>query len=115
MVDRIKFSKDGVYVSKPGVDVNTASNEYLSMFPTMRCMFPTYRGTVTLSSGGSSDFSFTNASAKLPYVLLSATNGDVPSRNTYCAEVNPPYNYVRIRNISGVTRTINFSVLVDNM
>lgn len=114
-MDRIKLSKDGIYVSRPGYDVNTAAEQNLGMYPNMSTMYPALRSQVTLGSGGAQDFPVSNPSGKLPYVLLMSTSGEAPARNAYCAEVNPPYNYVRIRNISGPTRTIRFTVLVSNL
>lgn len=113
-MDRIKISSDGVYVSRPGFDVNTASEFNLGMYPNMRPMYPALSNTVTIGAGAYQDFFVSNPIGKIPYVLLMATSGEAPSRNTYCAEVSPPYNSVRIRNISGPTRTIRFSVMVDN-
>lgn len=114
MVKRIKFAPEGVYVSKPGYDVETASLQNLSMYPGMGVMAQVLDGSVTLVSGGSQDFAITNPAGKIPYVVLNSTSGEHPERATFCAETSPPYNYVRIRNISGPTRTIRFAALIDN-
>src|SRR5690606_32672469 len=115
MRKRIKYSPEGVYVSRPGYDVDTASLDKMSMYPGMGVMAQVLDGTVTLGAGGSQDFSITNPAGKLPYVILNSTAGEHPDRDTFCAEVNPPYNYVRIRNEAGQpTRTIRFAALIDN-
>lgn len=115
MTKRIKFSPEGVYVSKPGHDVETASLENMCMYPGMGVMAQVLEGTVTLAAEGRQDFPFNNPSAKLPYVILNSTSGEHPDRNTFCAQVDPPYNYVRIRNEKfQPTRTIRFVVLIDN-
>lgn len=115
MPKRIKYSPEGVYVSRPGYDVETASLDKMSMFPGMGVMAQVLDGSVTLGEGGSQDFTITNPAGKLPYVILNSTGGEHPDRDTFCAEVNPPYNYVRIRNAVGQpTRTIRFAALIDN-
>lgn len=114
MPPRILISPDGMKVSKPGFDVNTASDENLAMFPNMGVMVQSYRNTVTLPAGGAQDFGFNNPSGKLPYIVLASAGGDQPDRETYCAEISPPYNVVRIRNINGPTRSIRFVVLISN-
>ncbi|WP_083808035.1 hypothetical protein [Brucella sp. BO2] len=114
MAKRIKFSPDGVYVSRPGFDVDTASIDNLCMYPGMKTMYPSYTNIVTLNSGQSADFSIPNPSQRIPFVILMATSGEQPARDTYCAEIWPPYNTVRIHNISGPTRTIRFAALIDN-
>ena len=114
MPKRIKYAPDGVYVSRPGYDVETASLDKMSMYPGMGVMAQVLDGSVTLGAGGSQDFTITNPAGKMPYVILNSTGGEHPDRDTFCAEVNPPYNYVRIRNISGPTRTIRFAALIDN-
>lgn len=113
MVDRIRFDSSGVRVSRPGYDVNTAGPAGLGMFPGMGVMAQVLTGTVTLGAGGAQDFPLSNPSGKLPYITLNA-GSEFPDRETFCAEVKPPYNYVRIRNISGPTRTIKFAALIDN-
>ncbi|WP_247996679.1 hypothetical protein [Brucella tritici] len=114
MPTRIKFSTSGVYVSQPGYDVDTANQRYLGMFPNMGVMAQVLDGSVTLSAGGSQDYSITNPTGKMPYVFLTSSTGEHPDRTTFCAETSIPYNYVRIRNISGPTRTIRFAALIDN-
>lgn len=113
MTDRIRFAADGVTVSRPGFDVNTAGPLGLSMYPGMGVMAQVLDGTVTLGAGGAQDFPITNPTGRLPYVILNA-GSEFPDRETFCAEVVPPYNYVRIRNIAGPTRTIKFAALIDN-
>lgn len=114
MPARIKFSPSGVYVSQPGYDVDTANQRYLGMYPNMGVMAQVLDGSVTLAAGGSQDFAISNPNGKMPYVFLAATSGEHPHRDTFCAETSTPYNYVRIRNISGPTRTIRFAALIDN-
>lgn len=114
MTTRIRFSTAGVYVSQPGYDVDTASQQYLGMFPNMGVMAQVLDGSVTLGAGGVQDYAISNPSQKLPYVFLTAADGAHPHRDTFCAETSPPYNYVRIRNIAGPTRTIRFAALIDN-
>ncbi|QNQ40578.1 hypothetical protein [Brucella intermedia] len=115
MTKRIKYSPEGVYVSRPGYDVETASLDKMSMYPGMGVMAQVLEGAVTLAGETRQDFPFTNPAQKLPYVILNSTSGEHPDRGTFCAEVNPPYNYVRIRNEKDQpTRTIRFVVLIDN-
>lgn len=114
MVDRVKITSEGVYVSRPGYDVNTAAIENLSMYPNMGVMAQVLTDTVTLASGQSQDFPINNPQQIIPYVILNTTDGQHPERSTFCAETSPPYTTVRIRNISGPTRNIRFTVFVSN-
>lgn len=113
-MDRIIFSSDGVKASRPGFDVNVAAPENLGMYPNMGVMAQVLTNTVTLGAGADQSFSFPNAAGTLPYVILNASSGEVPDRSTFCAELSSPYNSVTIRNIAGPTRTIRFSVLINN-
>lgn len=113
-MDRIIFSSDGVRVSRPGFDVNVAAPENLGMYPDMGVMAQVLTNTVTLASGASQSFGFSNPSGVLPYVILNEVGGELPDRSTFCAELSSPYTSVNIRNISGPTRTIRFAVLINN-
>lgn len=112
MPQRIKFSPNGVTVSKPGFDVDVASLENLTMYPGMEPMRPIHSNSVTFSGAGSQDFSFANPTGAIPYVVMRSSEGTFPGRDTFCAEMWEPYTTCRIRNIDGVPRTIRFFVLV---
>lgn len=111
MVQRIIFSTDGVKVSRPGYDAGTAANRYLSMHPGMEPMRPVYSNSATFSGVGSQDFTISNPENVIPFVFLKASTNKGPTRITYCAEMWAPYTTVRIRNIDGVARTVQFTVL----
>lgn len=117
MTVRIQFSTDGARVSRPGYDATVASADNMGMYPGMSTMTQAVAGTVTLAGGTRQRYTFTNTAERMPYVILSSTAGDPPDRETFCAETEPPYNWVDIRNDvqSGApARTIRFSVLIDN-
>lgn len=118
MTDRIKFDASGARISKPGVDVNVATESQLLLYPGMSSMALAAQGTVTIAGGQRTTVNFDNPNQRLPYVILGATDGTAPDRSTFCAETSPPYNYVYIRNDvqSGApTREITYAVLVDNL
>lgn len=113
MVDRIIFNKDGIKVSKPGVDVNTAANVNLCMHPNMTPMIPIYNGAATFTGNGTQSFSFTNNRGDIPVtIILRANDGRMPNTSsTFYATTQSPFNTLRIHNIDGRARTIEFRVL----
>lgn len=117
MTDRILFNKDGLKVSKPGFDVNTASEENLLMYPGMSVMTVAAEGTVTIPGGQRITVNFSNPNSRMPYIHVSDGGGGVAHRTTFCAETQPPYNFAYIRNdVQGgaPTRTITYCIMVDN-
>lgn len=112
MTQRIILNPSGLRVSKPGFDASVASDVNMGLYPNMDPMRPLLMSSATFSGGGSQDFSVPNPTAAIPYVVLRATDYVPANRGTYCAEMWEPYNIVRIRNISGVARTIYFTVLL---
>lgn len=117
MTDRILFSSDGVKVSRAGVDVKTASPDNLMMYPGMSSMTQIAGGTATIAGGSRITVNFSNPQQRIPYVILGASDGSPPDRETYCAETSSPYNYVYIRNdVQGgaPARTITYGILIDN-
>ena len=117
MTDRIRFDANGAKISKPGVDVNTAPNENLTLFPGMSSMTQAAGGTSTIAGGSRVTVNFNNPNQRLPFVILGATDGTPPDRSTFCAETAPPYDFVYIRNdVQGgaPTRTITYGILIDN-
>lgn len=118
MIDRIKFDASGAKISKPGVDVNSANDSQLLLYPGMSSMALAAEGTVTVSGGSRITVNFSNPNQRLPFVILGSSDGSPPDRSTFCAETSPPYNYVYIRNdVQGgaPTRQITYAVLVDNL
>ena len=118
MSRRAVFSTDGVRVAREGYDALTASPDNLGMYPGMSTMTVAVQDTVTLAGGARRTYTFSNPTGRMPYVILNSTAGDPPDRQTFCAEASPPFTSVIIRNDvqSGApTRTIRFSVLIDNL
>lgn len=115
MTDRILFSANGLYVSRPGIDVKTATQAQLSLSPNMNTMFPVISGVVTLGSGARSTIPISNPTGKIPYVIVADTNGQVAARNAFFAESFSPYNAVDIVNVSGSpTRNIRYVIMISN-
>ncbi|MBA8822330.1 hypothetical protein BRY73_02775 [Ochrobactrum sp. P6BS-III] len=112
MPQRIKITTSGIYVSKPGFDVDTASQENLSMYPGMEPMRPLGNGTATFTGSGSQDFAISNPTGAIPYVVMRSSESTYPGRITFGAEMWEPYTTVRIRNFDGVARTITWYVLL---
>lgn len=118
MTDRIRFDANGARISKPGIDVNVATESQLILYPGMSSMSLAAQGTVTIPGGQRITVNFNNPNQRLPYVILGATDGTAPDRETFCAETSPPFNYMYIRNDvqSGApAREITYAVLVDNL
>ncbi len=88
------------------------------MYPGMSSMTMVIEDVVTLAGGQQQVYTFANPFGRIPYVILSASNGDPADREIFCAETSAPYNYVVIRNDvqdGAPTRTITFAVLIDNL
>ncbi len=111
-MDRIIIDPSGIRVAKPGFDANIAAERNMAMFPGMEPMRPLYTNVVSFTGGGSQDFSFSNPTGAIPYVVLRGNDERSSGRNTYCCEMWEPYNVARIRNIDSVARTIRFFVLL---
>ena len=117
MTDRIRLDANGAKISKPGVDVNTAPNYNLTLYPGMSTMTQAAGGTVTLAGGTRLKVPIVNPTNRMPYVIINDTSGGIANRSRFCAETSPPYTSVDIRNDvqSGApTRTIVYGILVDN-
>lgn len=117
MTDRIRFDANGVKISKPGVDVNTANAAQMLLYPGMSSMTLAAEGTAVIAGGSRITVNFTNPTARMPYIILGDSGGGPPDRSTFCAETAPPYNFAYIRNDvqSGApTRTITYAILIDN-
>lgn len=113
MVDRIIFNKDGVKVSKPGFNAATTTNVNLCMHPNMEPMIPVYNGSATFTGNGTQTFSFTNTRGDIPVtIILRANDGRMPNTSsTFYATTQSPFNTLKIHNIDGMARTIQFRVL----
>lgn len=112
MVDRIIFSSNGVRVSKPGFNANTAADVNMAMYSDMNPCIPLYSNSVTFAGNGTQIFSFSTPDASLPpTVLLRSPQGTQPSKRTFFARVKNPYNKVTIHNVDGKARTVDFKVL----
>lgn len=112
MANRILYNTSGIKVSKPGYDVNTATEENLAMFPGMEPVRPLTSGTASFAGSGSQDFAVSNPTGAVPYVVMRSTDNRIPGRSTYGAEMWAPYTTVRIRNFDGASRTITWFVLL---
>lgn len=117
MTDRIRFDANGARVSKPGVDVNTADVDNLTLYPGMSSMSLVAEGTQLISGGSRIAVPINNPTSRMPYVIINDASGTVANRQAFCAETSPPYNSVFIRNDvqSGApARTITYAILIDN-
>lgn len=117
MTDRIHFSPAGAYISKPGYNAVTAAVQNHVLYPGMSAMTQVAGGTSTIAGGSRLTLTITNPNGRMPYVILGATDGSAPDRETYCAETSPPFTTVYIRNDvqpGAPARTITYGVLIDN-
>lgn len=112
MTDRILMNSSGMKISRPGFDVNTALEANLVIHPNMNPMRPIYQGSVTFTGVGSSDVSISNPSSTIPFCILKGSDNKIAGRSTFCIEMFSPFNIARVRNIDGIPRTVNFSVLI---
>lgn len=113
MTKRIILDTDGLRVSRAGVDAGSATNVNLLIHTDMNPMMPIYSGQAVFAGNGNQTFTFPNNDSLTPVtVILRGDDGLLPHQNsTFYATTQAPFTSVKIHNVDGKARTVQFRVL----
>lgn len=111
-MDRIKFSTNGLYVSKTDKSTDSGSLEDFVFHPDQVSMAVVAQGELSFGGSGTQWISFNNPSQLIPYITLKGSDGVTAFHSTFCAIATPPWNNARIVVRDGVARTVTYTVFV---
>ena len=113
MTKRIVLDSNGLRVSRAGVDVDSATITDLLIHSDMNPMMPIYSGQAVFTGNGNQTFTFSNSNSVTPVtVILRGNDGLLPHQDsTFYATTQAPFTSVKIHNVDGKARTVQFRVL----
>lgn len=111
-MDRIKFTIDGLYISKPGKSTDSTNINDFVFHPNQNSMSVVGQGELVFSGSGTQYVSFSNPNGLIPYITLKGSDGVTAFYSTYCAIATPPWNQARIIVRDGVARTVTYTIFV---
>lgn len=110
MIDRVKLSPDGLFVSKKGKSVDSSDIKDFVFHPDQNTMPVIASGDVYFTGNGSHYISIDNPNSIVPYVDMKSSDGHTAVYYKYCAILEWPFTTLRIVNRDDVARTVSYTV-----
>lgn len=112
MVDRIKFSPEGLFVSKNGKSTDSGDWRDFVFHPQQQSMIVAKEGDLWFTGSGGQDIYFDNPLQLIPYVIMKSSDGINPNHKTFAAICYPPWNRVRFVVRDGIARTVSYTIFL---